>query len=80
MTASQLFGVLSAATVALPWLVLWFGRGPVLLSLFWVCLFVVLVWTVISLRKNRRLAGWGLFVLLAAFVSMMVVPSLARGQ
>jgi len=80
VNTNQAFGAVSAATLALPWLLLWAGRGPVLLSLFWVCLLTVLVWTIVAFRKNRPLAVWGLFVLVAAFVSMMVVPSLARGQ
>lgn len=77
MNTNLLFGAVAAATVALPWLALWFGRGPILLSIFWVCLLVVLVWTIMVFRKNRQLAVWGLLVLLAAFVSMMVVPNLA---
>jgi hypothetical protein len=80
MNMSLAFRAVSAATVVLPWLPLWLGRVPVLLSLFWLCLLVVLIWTIMVFRKNRQLAAWGLLALLAAFVSMIVVPSLARGE
>jgi len=74
------FGAVSAVTVGMPWLVLWIGRGVVQLSVFWLCLLVVLVWSIVAFRKNRQRAVCGLIVLLLAFMSMMVVPSLARGQ
>ena len=73
------FGAVSAVAVGMPWLVLWSGRGVVLLSIFWLCLLVVFVWTVAAFRNDRQRAVWGLVVLLVAFLSMMVVPSLARG-
>jgi hypothetical protein len=79
MNADKLFAAVSAATVAAPWVILWAGRGPVLLSVLCVGALTVLLWTVIAaLRRKGQLATWGTVVLILLFVSIMIVPSLAR--
>jgi hypothetical protein len=79
VNANKLFGAVSVATIAMPWIILWAGRGPVLLSLLCLGVVTVLLWTVVAaLKKNGQLATWGALVLLILFLSIMVVPSLAR--
>ena len=72
------FVALEAATLAMPWLMLFFGRGVVRLFVFLILL-LLLVSTVAIFRKHRRLATSGIITLLLTLLSMMLVPSYARG-
>ena len=73
------FVTLEAATLAMPWLMLFFGRGVVRLFVFLILLLLLLVSTVVIFRKHRRLATSGIITLLLTLLSMMLVPSYARG-
>jgi hypothetical protein len=70
---------LAIITTLLPWLVLFVGRSVFILSVFWLLALLLLISSIALLRKNFQLAIAGFGALLLTFLSMMIVPSLARG-
>lgn len=78
-TQSSFVG-LAILTVLMPWLILFIGRGVSILCLFWLLALALLISSVALLRKNRQLAIAGFAALLLTFLSMMIVPSFARGE
>ena len=71
---------LAILTVLMPWLILFAGRGVFILCLFWLLALSLLVSSIALLRKSRQLAIAGFAALLLTFLSMMIVPSFARGE
>ena len=79
-TVRTSFVSLAILTVLMPWAILCVGRGPVILSLFWLLFLSLLVGSIVMLRKSQQLAMAGFVALLLTFFFMMIVPSLARGD
>jgi len=71
---------MAVLTVLMPWLILFVGRGVFILCLFWLLALSLLISSIALLRKSRQLAIAGFAALLLTFLSMMIVPSFARGE
>jgi hypothetical protein len=74
------FICLAVLTLLMPWLILFIGRGVFILCLFWLLVLSLLVSSIVMFRKSPQLAVTGFAALLLTLVSMLIVPSFARGD
>ena len=74
------FVSLALATVLMPWLILLTGRVVLMFCLFWLFVLSLLSGSIVMLWKSRILAIVGFIALLLTLLSMIIVPSFARGE